>query len=74
MFGEDEYFCYQIQKPAHQEDKVKCPKCESENIEVIDTFPGIDYAEKGEYYIKYKCNNCGLEFQDMNIADTPMFD
>lgn len=53
---------------------MKCPKCDSENIEVINTFPGIDYAEEGQYWVKYKCKVCKFEFQRMYFAEEPMFD
>ena len=52
---------------------MRCPRCNSENVEVADTYPTIDYAQKGEYIIKYKCNECELEFQDESIAEEDIF-
>jgi len=52
---------------------MKCPKCGSEEVEYIDAFPTLDYAEHGEFYAKYKCSKCGFEFQELSCAEEPMF-
>jgi len=52
---------------------MRCPKCNSENVKAIETFPTLDYAEKGEYITKYHCSDCNFDFQNTSIAEEPIF-
>lgn len=52
---------------------MKCPHCESDNIEVLITFPTLDYAGYGEYCVLCQCKNCSFKFYNTEYADSPMF-
>jgi len=52
---------------------MQCPRCESEQVEVIRQFPTIDYAEHGEYVCVYECKKCHLKFQREYTAEEDIF-
>jgi len=53
---------------------MKCPRCKSQKVELVEQYPTLDYAEHGEYVIIYRCLKCDLEFRQTTIADEDIFD